>query len=533
MLGSLFLGITSNQLRGQDSVKKITFGSLLEELTNREALSEHPKGLWKQYQVSSYERLSQTPEDTLGWYANHDWNHFQGTETINGRTESILLDVDGPGAITRFWNGGNPGFKAALRFYIDGDTIPVWEADHSGALIGENELIGAPLSDLSVNPEEKASKNSSKLGHNLYAPIPFSKHIKITYEGPKDRPSPGKGLFYNINYRIYDKKVSMESLTYATTTKYDRILSRTNQRLKEFMRLSVKEAKVPEERETQTKDFILKGGRSKKIDLKGMSSIRRIGLSLKEADFNQAVQDLWIQLSFDGKTTVNVPIGFFFGSGDQLIPASDWYHKVDAMGNMVCYWVMPFQKKASVRLINKGDRSVTIHLEIASGDYEWSKNSMYFHGNYKALPGFETKARKGRDFNFITLKSPGVYVGDLLQVTKGVAGWWGEGDEKIYIDGSSFPDHFGTGTEDYYGYAWGGQYPDVFAHPFIGQPIGQGNRKDIAGGRTVNSRVRGLDAIPFGKSLRFDMESWNWHGGPVDFAWACFWYGGLDASGHE
>lgn len=32
--------------------------------------------------------------------------------------------------------------------------------------------------------------------------------------------------------------------------------------------------------------------------------------------------------------------------------------------------------------------------------------------------------------------------------------WWGEGDEKLFVDGEKFPSTFGTGSEDYVGYAW-------------------------------------------------------------------------------
>ena len=112
-------------------------------------------------------------------------------------------------------------------------------------------------------------------------------------------------------------------------------------------------------------------------------------------------------------------------------------------------------------------------------------------------------------------------MGDMLQVSKNVGGWWGEGDEKIYIDGSSFPDDFGTGTEDYYGYSWG--HPETFNHIFNAQPLGNANLSD-RGGTTVNIRQRDLDAIPFSKSLHFDMESWNWFGGPVNYSLICFWY---------
>ena len=48
-------------------------------------------------------------------------------------------------------------------------------------------------------------------------------------------------------------------------------------------------------------------------------------------------------------------------------------------------------------------------------------------------------------------------------------GWATKGDEKVYVDGETFPSHFGTGTEDYYGYAWG-RYEPWINHPFVAQP---------------------------------------------------------------
>ena len=71
--------------------RAITFKTLLEELVSREMLSQHPDGLWTMHQSSSYERLSVTSEDSEGWYANHDWNHFERIEENNGRSESCLL----------------------------------------------------------------------------------------------------------------------------------------------------------------------------------------------------------------------------------------------------------------------------------------------------------------------------------------------------------------------------------------------------------------------------------------------------------
>ena len=49
--------------------------------------------------------------------------------------------------------------------------------------------------------------------------------------------------------------------------------------------------------------------------------------------------------------------------------------------------------------------------------------------------------------------------------------WWGEGDEKFYVDGERFPSTFGTGSEDYVGYAWSAEAPfPMFESPFASQP---------------------------------------------------------------
>jgi hypothetical protein len=99
----------------------------------------------------------------------------------------------------------------------------------------------------------------------------------------------------------------------------------------------------------------------------------------------------------------------------------------------------------------------------------------------------------------------------------------GEGDEKIYVDGETFPSHFGTGTEDYYGYAW--CCPIPFVHPFHGQPRADGHKHgDNNWGHTTVSRVRALDAIPFTKSFKFDMEIWHWRECEEAYAATTFFY---------
>ena len=126
---------------------------------------------------------------------------------------------------------------------------------------------------------------------------------------------------------------------------------------------------------------------------------------------------------------------------------------------------------------------------------------------------------KKQDFNYTHLKGKGVVVGDVLTLFNTGFEWWGEGDEKIYIDGEKFPSHFGTGTEDYYGYAWSAK--EIFNAPFIAQPDGSGATES---GYVVNIRSRSLDAIPFTSEIKFDMEMWHKSVTLMDFAPATFFY---------
>ena len=74
-------------------------------MTDFEAVARWPKPEYTCRQASSYDRRSKTPGDPAGWFANTDNMDGLGAdlrwETIAGRRECVMLDVDGPGAIAR------------------------------------------------------------------------------------------------------------------------------------------------------------------------------------------------------------------------------------------------------------------------------------------------------------------------------------------------------------------------------------------------------------------------------------------------
>ena len=242
------------------------------------------------------------------------------------------------------------------------------------------------------------------------------------------------------------------------------------------------------------------------------------------------MSELQLQIHFDDQMRVEVPVGHFFGSGpDRVNRVQDWYRSVDPVtGTLTSRWVMPYAERVEINLINKGEQVVEASLTLRISERTWRADSLYFNAAYRQQNGIAVhQVEKASDWSYIDLQGQGLYVGDTFSIFNYANNWWGEGDEKIYIDGETFPSHFGTGTEDYYGYAWGRSF--LFNQPFVGQPQADASphppTENTLRGPTINSRVRALDAIPFQQSIKVDMELWHGEQTQMDVSVASFWYG--------
>jgi len=71
---------------------------------------------------------------------------------------------------------------------------------------------------------------------------------------------------------------------------------------------------------------------------------------------------------------------------------------------------------------------------------------------------------------------------------------------RIYWDGADYPSMRGTGTEEYFGYAWGLR---PFSRAYFGVPLFDGH---YPGDRASAYRWHVLDPIPFKKSLKLTIE---------------------------
>jgi hypothetical protein len=516
-----YIGKTmTSPTKGSES-EKITFESLLEEMVDRDCIAQLPKPAYTCKQFSSYDRNSTQPGSST-WWANWDRSYFIRVEDNNGRKEHVLMDTVGPGAVVRFWAtwhgpGGGKFSNGTLRVYLNRKAEPVIEGPMAG-LISGGLLAGEPLSQ-GVSPQTAYRHQ----GHNLYLPVPYARHCKITYETKSfidEGARKGEALYYQINYRTYEPGTNVKSFTMEDMKKASSVVNRIQQMF------ALNERTGLDNLEEDLLEGSIPPSGEKSATISGQKAIRSLQFRLEADDLPQALRSTVIKMVFDGTTTVWCPIGDFFGTGYHIRPHSTWYTDVSNDKTLSCYWVMPFLKKAEIHILNLGSAPVEVTLgKVLSGPWEWNNRSCYFHAAWKQWANIQTQSNEKAkdhgafDLNWITVKGRGVYVGDVLTLFNTANTWWGEGDEKIYVDGEYFPSHIGTGTEDYYGYAW--CKPNFFESAFHAQPSGDGN---LVPGFTVNCRYRSLDAIPFRKSIKFDMELWHWAKTTMHYAPTTIWY---------
>ena len=250
----------------------------------------------------------------------------------------------------------------------------------------------------------------------------------------------------------------------------------------------------------------------------GPAAIVSFTARVEASDRDLALRRLLLTLDFDGETTVICPLGDFFGGGAGVAAYESLPATVAADGTLTCRWVMPYRRAARLTLWNNNRMPVQVELQLRTAPYRWTDRTMHFHAGWRAERDYPTRTRS--DWNYVGVAGRGVFVGAAFAIANPVKAWWGEGDEKIYVDGEQFHSHFGTGTEDYFGYAW--CCPELFTHAYHNQPRcdGPGNY-----GRTAVNRWHVLDRIPFERDFRFDMEIWHWWGGHVpEISIATYWY---------
>jgi len=248
-----------------------------------------------------------------------------------------------------------------------------------------------------------------------------------------------------------------------------------------------------------------KGSTTTIMDVDGPACIQHIWIITD----NKYFRDLIIRIYWDNEETpsVEVPVGDFFCNGFNTrtnilaLPIN-----VNPNGGLNSYFPMPFRKHAKITIENRAPQEVDgFFYAINYTLTEIPEDEAYFHAQFRRTNPLPYK----EDYVIVdNIKGKGHFVGTYMAWQQNNAGWWGEGEIKFFMDGDGeFPTICGTGTEDYFGGAWG--FIDTFSAPFLGYPLGiKGDIKQ--GDRHGLYRFHILDPIRFEEDLKVTMQALGW-----------------------
>jgi len=482
------------------AAESYTYVDLVGRLTDLERLATLPPKGVTCAQWSSYDRRSRYKDGAyVDWAANGD-----GTGCIRKEGDRIVMaEMEGPGCIWRIWSARAE--KGHVKVYLDGAEAPA---------------IDLPFDDY-FNGKQKpfvyeSLVHTTARGRNNYVPIPYQRSCKIVAEK-------GWGRYFQFVYETFPKGTRVPTFSMALSGEEAAALAAANKAMTDG--LGHDPAGRRDGEETLTKTVAVAAGASAVVaDLAGPRAITAIRVDNTFGDGSEtavaALRELAVHITWDGaaKPAVWVPLVDLFGTA----PNANRYKSLPlgvTERALYCLWYMPFATSAKIEVANDGEaaRGATFRVTHAPlvrpiGDLgrfhaKWHRDAF--------LP--EDPARRAIDWTLLTTRGRGRFCGVMLHVWNPRGGWWGEGDEKFFVDGEHFPSTIGTGSEDYFGYAW--CCPELFQNAYHNQTISNGNKGHVS----VN-RWHVADNIPFQTSFEGAIEKYYPNRKPTLYAATSYWY---------
>ena len=242
------------------------------------------------------------------------------------------------------------------------------------------------------------------------------------------------------------------------------------------------------------------------MDNEGPGVIRHMWFTFHEKFY----RDIIIRIYWDGQKnpSVEAPLGDFL--------CNAWNRRqnilalpinVNPSGGMNIYFPMPFRKHARITAHNDSPNDLSGFFYTINYTLEAvPKEALYFHASWRRSNPVEY----GTDYLMVDgIRGQGQYVGTFMAWQQNNAGWWGEGEIKMFLDGDKKnPTICGTGTEDYFGGAWGFASQD-FTAPCLGfQQVVK--KSGEVGCRMALYRFHPYDPVFFQSDLKVTMQALGW-----------------------
>ncbi len=483
-----------------------SYPDLVRRLTDFEQLALLPVAGERCEQWSSYDRASRYDAASgkyLGWDANGDGDGYIRKEG----EQFVFAEMEGPGCIWRIWSAAPK--EGRVRIYLDGASEPAVDLPFMGYFDGKN----APF-------DRSALVHTVAMGWNNYTPIPYQKSCKIVADK-------NWGAYYQFVYSTFPPGTSVPTFKRELATEEAVALDQANARLDRpgpFLPTASGEQLVKSELSAD-------GGGTCVFNLTGARAIRTIRMTAEPpfaAADRSALREWTIRIRFDGEEqpSVWVPLGDFFGTAAGANPYVSLPCGLTPDGVWYSHWYMPFANAADFTLVNDGRQSRKLKFEVVTVPLAGAPSQYArFHAKWHRdalLP--EDPDRRKIDWTLLQTEGRGRFLGVMLHVWNPRGSWWGEGDEKFWVDGEKFPSTIGTGSEDYFGYAWCN--PTLFQNAYHNQTISMNNKGHIC----VN-RWHIADNIPFQRSFEAAIEKYFPNTRPTLYASTVYWYlapGGKD-----
>jgi hypothetical protein len=288
-------------------------------------------------------------------------------------------------------------------------------------------------------------------------------------------------------------------------------------------------------------------------DITGAGCINHIYFTIIDPhawDYREAV----LRMYWDNEETpsVEVPFGDFFCVGhcmvrqfsSMLVAVNPGVNPLANTG-LNCYFPMPFATGARIELANESGRifggglgRVWYHIDYETYAKPPNADLGRFHAQWRrenptepatapvnpergAFPAVNTTG----EHNYVMLEAQGVgqIAGLFLEVDNIHGGWWGEGDDMVFIDGDSWsPSIHGTGTEEVFG---GGACPNTeYAGVYSGFLLIENKDGEDFKGKNAMYRWYAPDPIRFTQSVRMTIEHGHANDLRNDYSSVVYWY---------
>jgi len=272
-------------------------------------------------------------------------------------------------------------------------------------------------------------------------------------------------------------------------------------------------------------------------EIQGTGTITHIWVTIASQE-RYHLRRIVLRAYWDGESepSIEAPIGDFFGLGygEPYYWASAPLAVADRALN--CFFPMPFSRGARIEIENQGEQPIRSFYYYV--DYESyapgsaAARAAAGQGRFHAWWNRElTKASDGKpnpdgknNYLIMDTTGRGHYVGVVMHIQGLATGWWGEGDDMMYIDGDAMPTMIGTGLEDYFCGAWNFNLLNhEYNFPYFGYSR-KGNAHPDYTGRHTMYRFHIEDPVTFDKSLRVTIEHGQANDRGDDYSSVGYWY---------